>query len=169
MENKMAIKKPDIKFTVIRDTREQKGKGWTFEPNEYCDGMKIKGLPTADYTIEGFEDKIVIERKATTGEISQNIFEARFENELKRLEEFDHPYMIFEFDYNDIKIFPVNSTLPKYLWHKLKMTKDIMEKTIARYQIQYKTKIIFAGKHGQDIATMIFKQFLKYGNKDDSK
>lgn len=160
-------KKTNNKFTVIKDTREQKG--WDFSPNEYCEGMKVQGLKTADYTIEGFEDRIVIERKATTGEISQNIFETRFENELKRLEEFEFPYMIFEFDYNDIKIFPINSSLPKYLWHKLKMTQDIMEKTIARYQIQYKTKIIFAGRHGQSVATMIFKQFLKYGIADENK
>lgn len=155
-------KSPDKTYEVLIDTREKNP--WDFPTNDFCKGFFFRKLDTGDYTLKGLEDKFVIEKKASTAEIAMNIFETRFEKELKRLDEFEHPYMIFEFDYNDIKLFPINSGLPKYLWHKLKMTSDIMEKTIARYQVQYRTKIIFAGKHGRDAATTLFKQILKYGN-----
>lgn len=160
-------KSPDKQYKVIVDTREKHP--WEFPVTDFCKGSVVKKLPTGDYTLVGLEDKFVIEKKASTAEISMNIFETRFEKELKRLDEFEHPYMIFEFDYNDIKIFPINSGLPKYLWHKLKMTSDILEKTIARYQVQYRTKILFAGRHGRDAALTLFKQVLKYGNLDEAE
>ncbi len=155
-----------IEYSVIRDNKEKKNY-WDFPKGQkdlvVCNGTEWGHLKTGDYTLKGHETEFVVERKANTGELGMNIFEARFEKELKRLDEFKYPFMIFEFDYSDVKLFPVNSGLPKYLWHKLKMNSHIMEQTIARYQIQYRTKIIFAGRHGQDAAQTLFKQVLKYG------
>ncbi len=158
--------KSKIEYVVARDSREKAGHGWTFDKEGECLGTEIYGLKSADYSVKGFEDIFGIERKATTGELSINIFEKRFEEELKRLEEFAHSYMIFEFEYRDILLFPINSGIPKRFWHKLQMKADIMDKTIARYMVKYKTKIIFAGVNGKQIAQNLFHAFMKYGVKN---
>ena len=150
------------RFLVLQDSREKLP--WEFKPDEYCIGSKVGKLDTADYTIENFENEIVIERKKSVSEISNNIFEKRFERELQRLEEFPYPYMIFEFTWNDIIIFPVNSNVPRHLWHKLTVSAELLEKAITRYMLKYKTKIIFAGKHGQRMTYDLFKYFVRMKN-----
>lgn len=151
-------------YLILRDTREKAGYGWTFDKKDDCLGMKLQGLETGDYTIEGLENKFCIERKFCTSEIANNIFEKRFEAELKRMDEFDYPFLICEFNWVDVLLFPINSGLPKSIWHKTKMTNEIMQKTITRYQIQYKTKWIFAGNYGKEAAELLFRQVVKYGN-----
>lgn len=153
----------DVTYRVIRDTREKKDKGWMFEQQGECLGTIIGKLDTADYSIEGFTDTFCIERKANTAELGMNIFEKRFEAELKRLELFTYPYMIFEFEYQDVFLYPINSGLPKNIWHKVGMTSEFMSKTISRYMVQYKTQIIFAGSRGKDVAQSLFHSIAKYG------
>ena len=59
------------KYKVIKDTREQNG--WFFTPYEKCSGMEVKTLHTGDYTLEGFEDVVCIERKGCVAEIAMNL------------------------------------------------------------------------------------------------
>src|SRR5688572_9057132 len=61
-------------YTVIRDTREQKG--WIFEANAYCEGTVIETMKTGDYTLRGLEDRFVVERKRNVAEFAQNILQA---------------------------------------------------------------------------------------------
>ncbi len=61
-------KKPPIKFMIIRDTREQKGKGWKFRASANCLGVEEIKLDVGDYAIKGLEDTIMIERK-TLGDL----------------------------------------------------------------------------------------------------
>ena len=155
----------DLKHEVIRDNQEKKGY-WTFE-NTVSEHLK-----TGDYTLRGFENLITIERKASTGEVSQNMYEERFEKELIRLEEFRHPFMICEFTLDDVHCFPATSGIPRKIWHKIKMTSKQMLSTLCRYQIQYKTKIILAGTDGKQVAESLFKNFLRYNEsliKDNRK
>jgi hypothetical protein len=162
----MSKNKNPIEYLVVRDGREKKGHGWIFDKSDECLGMEAGTLHTGDYSIKDYTELITIERKYCTNELAINIFEKRFEEELKRLDDFRYPYMIFEFDYEDVLKYPLNSGLPKHLWHKTAMTADIMNKTIARYQTQYKTKVVFAGKYGKQMAEILFRQFMKYGKKD---
>ena len=59
----MAGKAPAYK--VIKDTREQDG--YTFESftGRYtsCKGMVVKKLDTGDYSLEGLEDRLCIEKR----------------------------------------------------------------------------------------------------------
>jgi hypothetical protein len=149
-----------MKYRVIKDTREKFG-SWVFSPSANCLGMEIRGLRTGDYTIEGYEDKLTVERKANTAEFCTNINEGRFERELKRMESFAHPFMILEFEAEDIINFPVNSGIPKEKWGELKVTPWYMLKRLTEFQIEYKTQIILAGKRGKVIAASIFKRVLE--------
>ena len=71
----MASKAPAYK--VIKDTREQDG--YTFESftGRYtsCKGMVVKKLDTGDYSLEGLEDKLCIERKGRVSELAITINE----------------------------------------------------------------------------------------------
>lgn len=64
-------KKSIPKYTVIQDTREQKG--WYFSEYDKCNGMEQGSLKTGDYTLKGFEDMVCIERKFSVEEIATNL------------------------------------------------------------------------------------------------
>jgi hypothetical protein len=153
------------KYTVIRDGREKVGHGWMFKEDENCAGTIIQSIPTGDYTILGHEESFVIERKATTAELCNNMYEKRFERELERLDSFAHPFIICEFSFADVIAFPVGSSIPKSLWHKVSKSAEFLHSSIVKWQIQHKVKIIFAGQHGDLIAQKIFKYIAKYGKK----
>lgn len=153
------------KFVVLRDTAEKDGHGWLFQPNDFCDGTKEFNLFTGDYTIEGFEKQIIIERKRSTGEFARNIFEPRFYDELKRMEAFEHPYLIFEFTLDDVFTFPYGSGIPRKVWPNLKVSAAKIFSAIIDYSLTFKTQIIFAGTEGQVVAEKIFKKFYERQNK----
>lgn len=161
VKNKIEIPK----YLVFKDTREKPGHGWTFPEDELCLGTQSKRLKTGDYTIEGWENDFIIERKASTAEICQNIYEYRFEKELVRLREFKYAFIVCEFSFDDVCMFPINSGIPKSLWHKVQMSVDFMQNCLLKWQIQYGVKVIFAGKNGDIVAKKLFKYILKYGIK----
>ena len=150
------------KYTVIRDTREKPEYGWHFENDDVLDKTEIIKLDSGDYSLKGHEKIITVERKRNTAEIAQNILEPRFEKELIRLEEYEYPYIVCEFTYNDLMMFPVNSGIPKKFWYKVKVNKLLLQKVISRYIIVYKTKIIFAGQFGKECTENIFKSYIKH-------
>ena len=55
------VKKKIPSYTVIKDTREQRG--WIFNKSDRCDGMRVETLKTGDYTLGGFEEMVCVERK----------------------------------------------------------------------------------------------------------
>ncbi len=104
---------------IIKDTREKAGKGFTFAMHD-CEVIRTK-LDTGDYSIDGYETDICIERKATTSEIATNITgprKKRLVAEFERMAEFEHAYLICEFSIHTLLAFPVGSTIPEYKWFK---------------------------------------------------
>lgn len=143
------------KYVVVKDTREQDG--WYFPEDEYCAGMIHKGLHTADYTLFGLENLLCIERKGSTGEFAHNLTEKRFFNELERMDNFAHSFLILEFDFNDILLFPARSGIPKPKWNRLKMSSKFILRKLTEIDLNYKTKIIFAPHNAIERASLIFK------------
>ena len=121
-------------FTIIKDTREQEG--YTFEPSSSryhkCNGMVERKLDTGDYSLEGLEDKVCIERKASVVELANNIGHdmVRFTNEIERMKSFPHRFMIFEFSLSDVMDFPERSNIPEEDWGKLKVTNKFILRPI---------------------------------------
>jgi hypothetical protein len=149
---KVKPKSGDPDFIILKDTAEKQG--WEFNL------MEMANLNTGDYTIKGFESKVIIERKGQISEFAQNIFEKRFVNELDRLEEFQHPFCILEFSAEDVKNFPRSSNIPKGKWKYLRVSPDLILKKMFEFELKYKTRFIFAGKQGREICIRIFKEFL---------
>lgn len=71
------IEKPSLP-TILVDTREQKPYTFPGYPVERT------ALPTADYTIKGFETEILVERKSVSDFLGC-IFSDRFQRELERM------------------------------------------------------------------------------------
>lgn len=149
---------PNKKMTIIRDSREQEGYGWHFEPNEWVQDTVIRKLHAGDYSIEGMEDQIFIERKASTGEFATNCTDPTFEKELERAKNYKYKFLVLEFDSYAVFHFPLNSGIPMRMHGKLKVTSKFMLKKIVEFQIKYGLNVIFAGDYGQDYVLAIFKK-----------
>ena len=127
----MAKSKP---FTIIKDTREQDG--YTFESSSSryhtCNGMISRKLDTGDYSIEGLEDKLCIERKASVVEFANNVGhdQVRFLKEIERMKDFRYKFLVLEFSLTDLMKFPEGSSIPEGDWGKLKVTNKFMLKMI---------------------------------------
>jgi hypothetical protein len=147
------------KYKVLRDTREQQG--WDFPAKDLCLGTVDATLKTGDYTLDGYENVFVIERKMSTGEISQNIVQSRFERELQRLESFAYPFLVCEFTLEDVINFPHNSGIPRSRWSTLRISPQFLLKRLNEFQIRYRTRFIFAGQMGREFASSLFKRVIE--------
>ena len=77
------------RFVLVRDTREQNG--FSFPLHSVVD----KKLDTGDYSIEGFEGEVCVERK-TIPELWGLINLSRFRRELERMEVFHRKMVVIE-------------------------------------------------------------------------
>lgn len=104
---------PDVifcPFTVIVDTRE--GAPFSFQEltGDSAQGRKPlvvrtvrKGLSTGDYSIEGFEDRVAVERKSKLdlfGCMGKD--RERFEKQVQRLNDLEHGFVVVEADWPSI-------------------------------------------------------------------
>ena len=109
------------RFHIIKVTREKKGHGWWYDENAYCSGTSVAKVEIGDYTIEGMEHLLCIERKESVSEFAGNCSEKRFFTELKRMGTFPHAFLIFEFSWADIERYPAGSGIPYPQWKKLRI------------------------------------------------
>lgn len=93
-----------LPYSIIVDTREQASFFFRDIKVDRRDGggryivpITRKSLKTGDYAIEGFEDRCAVERKSM-----EDLFHCvgsdreRFENQLRRLNELEHPFVVVE-------------------------------------------------------------------------
>ena len=140
----MAKSKP---FTIIKDTREQDGYSFAASSSRYhtCNGMVSRKLDTGDYSIEGLEDKLCIERKASVVEFANNVGhdQVRFLKEIERMKDFPYKFLVFEFSLTDLMNFPEGSSIPESDWGKLRVTNKFMLKMIMEFQLHQDIKVLF--------------------------
>ncbi len=151
-------------YTVIRDTREQEGHGWIFKPHHperrspRCVGMTTETLKTGDYSLVGYTDILVIERKTDFSELWGN-YSARkrpaFEAEMERMSHIKHPYIIIESSFTpDI----MELSPPQF-------SKGVPGKSMVRWLMylsaKYGVHIIPAGACGKKIAQMICEEVIR--------
>lgn len=116
-------------FTVIVDSREQAPYSFTGFLSDAKYGRRplivktrVQGLATADYSIEGFEDQVAVERKSKEdlyGTIGAG--RDRFERELERLASFRVAHVVIEATWPDILSNPPARTklLPKTVFRSI--------------------------------------------------
>ncbi len=158
----MAGKAPAYK--VIKDTREQDG--YTFESftGRYtsCKGMVVKKLDTGDYSLEGLEDRLCIERKGRVSELAINLGKdkSRFMREIERMQEFEFPFLILEFSLDDVIKFPEGADIPEGNMSKVKITGKYLLKMLVEIQMNYNIPVYFCDnkRNAKFLINSIFKR-----------
>lgn len=142
---------------VLIDTREKSP--WQFN-NPEITSAEIKKLDTGDYTVEGLEHLLCIERKRGAAEFAGNTTSKRFLNELERIKEYKYRYIIFECSELDIVEYPKGTNIPQKLWYKLRVRGKYMLHFIKEIEEDYGITVIFAGgiTEGELAAIKIMKE-----------
>jgi ERCC4-type nuclease len=149
-------------FTVIIDTREQNP--WEFQYHAVAN----KKLDTGDYSIEGYENVLCIERKSGMAELARNVVERRFKDVIDRMKNYKHSYILIECDYDQLMNYPNGSDVPKNKWSKIKITPKFILKFIIELQMNHGIHVMFCGNHdwAQKTALSIMKRiYAKYESK----
>jgi DNA excision repair protein ERCC-4 len=126
---------------IIQDTREQNPFSFAFYGYE----ITVATLKTGDYTLQGYEEIVAIERKKSTSELATNLgkYRDRFEREMERLSKFEHKYIVCEFTESDLLQFPLNSSIPKRIIKYIRMNGKFMRKQLHKYEEDYGVPVIF--------------------------
>ena len=152
-------------YTVIRDTREQKGHGWIFDAHKpdhkspRCDGTVTQTLETGDYGLVGYTDIFSIERKADFSELWGNYGSKKrpaFEAEMERMSQLKHSYIIIE-----------SSLTPDIMeLSPPQFSKGVPGKSLIRWlmslSVKYGVHILPAGACGKRIAQMICEEVIRF-------
>ena len=151
-------------FTIIIDTREQQP--WSFD---HYSKANIK-LDAGDYSIQGLQYLLGIERKKSVNEIANNITEPRFKDAIARLAQLKYSFLLLEFDIENILNYPIGSNLPKRLWDKVKISPAFLMKHVLDWQLVHNINVIFCGdsSSAERTAEMILKK-IYYIEKDNIK
>lgn len=141
-------------FTIIIDTREQQP--WSFD--HYVTANKK--LDTGDYSIEGLENVVAIERKKSVSEFANNVTESRFKDVVDRLSQIKYSFLLLEFNLEDILIYPIGSNVPKKMWDKIKISPAFIMKHILELQMFNNIKVVFCGDsaNAEKMAEYILKK-----------
>lgn len=126
----------------IIDTREKIP--YNFDSKYFAEAKNLK-LDTGDYSLVGFEDMVAIERKRDVSEIANNIVEKRFEAWTSRLSQFKYPYIICEFDYDEIVNYPFHSNIPAKIKRRIKVRGPFITSKLIDLMVGKNIQIIFAG------------------------
>ena len=155
-------------YTVVKDSREQDGYTFNRYTSRYheCKGMVVRKLDTGDYSIEGLEDKVCIERKGRISELAINLGKDkhRFMREIERMKEFPFKFLVLEFSLEDVMSFPEGSDIPDENWNSLKITNKYMLKMLIEFQMYDDIHVIFCDskKNAKLVVSSILKRVNEY-------
>lgn len=133
---------------IIQDTREQIPLDFSFFINTT---VAVRKVDIGDYSLEGYEDKVFLERKRSTGELSLNFGQdsKRFYKELEKTKDIKFKYIICEFTINDVLSFPENSGIPQKFRKNLMFNGKALYKIIKQIESQYGIRFIFCEDSSQ--------------------
>lgn len=138
-------------FKIIRDTREKKGNGWNFRASANCLGMELKKLDTGDYSIEGYEHLIMIERKSIADLwMSLTSERERFIREMDRAKLIPGRYLIIEGTLRDVLAgIPYSKVRSEYILASLTSLEQ-----------KYGIHVVYTDKRG-DVAQLYVRKLLE--------
>jgi ERCC4-type nuclease len=141
---------------IIIDSRESRP--LPFKATENFCGTEIKKLNVGDYSIEGYENHIAIERKS-----AQDLFQTlgkdhkRFEAELKRAANYDYFAIMVEAPWTNI----YNKDFENA--HYSQMRGDVILQICCTLRVKYGIDVIFVNTRAEAVSMirMLFKAYLK--------
>jgi ERCC4-type nuclease len=122
---------------IIIDTREQKP--WEFPGHTTA----VQKLDTGDYSVEGLEDILCIERKQNTSEFAKNIVEKRYDDWTERMSKFKYKFLLLEFSLSDVYLFPKNSGIPKHMLNKTRISSKFLIKKLIELSMLHDIHVLF--------------------------
>lgn len=143
---------------VLKDTREQKG--WNFLDFDEVE-VQSATLQTGDYTLQGCENTLIIERKGSVSELAHNIFTDSFKRELERMATYDHPFLILEFSLHDVEIYPNNKNIPPRVRRKIRVSGSYILSCLSHFMLVYGIHVVPCGNAimAEKFVMKIFKKF----------
>lgn len=144
-------------FNIIVDTREKYP--YEFKRDKWCADIITQKLDTGDYSAEGLEHLLCIERKRTVSEIAQNLTTERFERELERMAEYPYRYILCEFSWEDVWAFPYNGELPRTIARKIRVKGHFLVSKLLELHTIHDVHVIYCGdaRQGQRVCSSIIK------------
>lgn len=127
-------------FTVIQDTKEKIPLRFF---SQSIREVVVHKLRTGDYSIEGLEDTLCIERKRNAAEIAKNATEPRFKDVIERMKTYRFRYILIECGLADIMKYPEGSTIPASLWHTVKIKGPFIMKFLSELYVDHGIPTIF--------------------------
>lgn len=109
---------------------------------------RVVKLNTGDYTLEGLEGVLSVDRKASVSELAANIVDPRFGRELDRLMLIKHSYILCEFSYADILNYPVGSEIPRRRHRFIKVRGPFITAAIAKITADGVNVILAGSREG---------------------
>ena len=150
----------DEEFTIVYDTRENMP--LNFRRSKYVKNIKRKKLNTGDYSIEGMEHLISIERKSPTdlfNTLGKGI--KRFKKEIERAVNLEYFAILVECRYMEV----LNKTFENSHYSSLKGNQVIQ--TLNTLKLKYGIDVIFANDRVEaaSIVRNLFISFVKQKRK----
>ena len=123
---------------IIVDTREKKP--WRFNRTDNCRGTISQKLNVGDYSVQGIESVVTIERKGSVSELYGNLGKGRtrFFAEIERMGDMKYKFVVCEFTFGQLLKQPRFS----------KMSPNSILGSIISLQLKYNVHFIFAGNKG---------------------
>ena len=146
---------------IIADTRDKKP--WNFLEDELFLGTTRQKVEYGDYTIEGLEHLIFMERKANAKELAQNITEKRFHKLMEMAQEFKYKYIIVECPFEHLLEYPKYEQISAETKKKIKIHPNLLLSYFARVTIEYGINVLFCSsvKGGQAMAYRLLRQIYR--------
>lgn len=143
-------------FIAISDTREQLPLEFD---SPYIERVVTRKLQTGDYSIEGLEDILCIERKGSLAEFYRNVTQKRFEDELVRMQAYKYRYLVLEFSLSEVMAIPYSLGLSAKQREMCKLSPKYVMGRIAEIQVDYNVNVVFA--ETRDIVTDVVTNIMR--------
>ena len=158
---------PSNKPTIIVDTREKYP--FDFERDNDFNEVIYQKLEAGDYTLEGLENIVVVERKKSVDELYNNVSTKlkfdRFVREFNRMPKYR--FIVGEFTWEDIyspSSYFINSRASKHKPRSKKQPIAIILPKLINFMANFNVHIIPAGLKAQAITKHILLYFYKENN-----
>jgi len=130
--------------------------------------MKRVNLKTGDYTFEGFEDVIAIEKKSGLIELLNDLangYRPTFERFLKRLSKYPVKVIVVEDTLSELSINRALAHIRRKSRGKARLTSRTIYYWVAEIAVKYDIPIIFVGKRAKiDLLPEIFRAAYERAN-----
>lgn len=154
---KMPKNKKEERIPIIVDTREKQPL-FLHDNKDFI--VTSAALKTGDYTIDGLDKLVVIERKKSANELYANFtkYRKRFYAEIDRMQEYRFRFIVIESTWAEL-LDPFSYKCPM---SKRKSAVGIVVSSLLNLVILHDIKIIMAGSKARTMITRLIKKIYEY-------